>query len=601
MSNVFEAAAPRHEEVYQRARGRGDIEAMARAMLGAGDEGRGAAASALREARLSHLLSLISSDTVLALRLRMRLAAERDGREGGHAAIESVLGEVLRTADLDARAEALNLAHQVLLGPDHGVRRRLITAELTKQGARTGRHQDVLLGALRRTVDAFLGADPHAERHLVEIHDQLHESGYPGARHTSDAMEVMLAIRAGRLDDARRLAETCGRTATAVGLADARSWHTTQLLAIRWYQGRVAEMVPLVREILHSPLLSPVDNGQFAALAVAAAAGGDELLARGALARLCRDDLAELPRSETWLVTLNGVVEAAHLLRDGALSARAYELLAPYAHLPMTAGPGVACFGSVHHALGVAALTTGDFELAVTHFGEAIHRNLALGHWPAVALSRYRYAQALAGRGRSGDATEARAVRAAAVEEAARIGVALPEVDTTALGTLRCVRRGRGWELILGNRRVTVGHSVGMTHLAVLIANPDIEIPAVDLLAGVRGVSARTGADQPLLDPQSLQRYRGRLAELDAADDSGHAGSVEREAERRWLLAELGSALGLSGRPRAFTDNAERARLAVTKAVRRALDRVEERDSVIGAYLRGRVRTGARCCFGWGP
>jgi len=45
-------------------------------------------------------------------------------------------------------------------------------------------------------------------------------------------------------------------------------------------------------------------------------------------------------------------VEAAYLLVDVDLSARAYDLLRPYARLPMMASIGVACFGSVQHALG---------------------------------------------------------------------------------------------------------------------------------------------------------------------------------------------------------------------------------------------------------
>ena len=58
---------------------------------------------------------------------------------------------------------------------------------------------------------------------------------------------------------------------------------------------------------------------------------------------------------------MNGVVEAAHLLGD-ADSARAYDLLLPYADRPMAASLAITCFGSVHQALGVASLTSGHVD-----------------------------------------------------------------------------------------------------------------------------------------------------------------------------------------------------------------------------------------------
>lgn len=82
------------------------------------------------------------------------------------------------------------------------------------------------------------------------------------------------------------------------------------------------------------------------------------------------------------MVTMHGVAEAAYLLDDSATAARVYELLRPYGHLPIVGSLAVACFGSAHHALGVAALTMGDVDRAVTHLRESVRQNLALAHWP---------------------------------------------------------------------------------------------------------------------------------------------------------------------------------------------------------------------------
>ena len=99
---------------------------------------------------------------------------------------------------------------------------------------------------------------------------------------------------------------------------------------------------------------------------------------------------------------------------------------------------------------------------------------------------------------------------------------------------------------------------------------------------------ARPAPGQPVLDAAAVADYRGRLRVLDAELDELTPGSeAERgaRAERDWLVAQLASAAGLSGRPRSFPDDSERARVAVGKAIRRALTRITAADAVIGEHL----------------
>ena len=106
---------------------------------------------------------------------------------------------------------------------------------------------------------------------------------------------------------------------------------------------------------------------------------------------------------------------------------------------------------------------------------------------------------------------------------------------------------------------------------------------------------------QPVLDPAARGAYRARITrlrqELLAVDHADRSRSVAIEHEIGWLEAELGSAQGLFRRSRAFTDDEERARVAVGKAIHRAIGRVEDADPVIGALLRSRIQTGRRCCY----
>ena len=158
------------------------------------------------------------------------------------------------------------------------------------------------------------------------------------------------------------------------------------------------------------------------------------------------------------------------VLGNAEAAASAYELLRPFADLPMMASLAVACFGSAQHALGVAALTMGDTDLAVVHLREAVHRNLALGHWPAVLSARLRCAEALARRGHPGDESEAHEQRARAAEVAAMLGLsaeARPATPAAAAHPASCTRHGRKWRIEVGARAALVDHSVGILHLAV--------------------------------------------------------------------------------------------------------------------------------------
>jgi hypothetical protein len=171
---------------------------------------------------------------------------------------------------------------------------------------------------------------------------------------------------------------------------------------------------------------------------------------------------------------------------------------------------------------------------------------------------------------------------------------------------MSCSRHGRDWLVTLGSRTVVVEHSVGLLHLAVLIANPRQEIPAIDLVAGVEaaavGITRDTGSAQPVLDRTAIREYRHRLSqlpgeigELEAREDAPRA--ARARAEREWLIAALSSASAIGDRTRRFTDDPERARIAVGKAIRRAITRITGADTVIGESLRGRIHTGIRCSY----
>ena len=576
-----------------------------------------AAAVALDRLRRAAQSADPARDGPLALRLRARLAAEADHRSAGHGAILAVVEEARRAADPIAVAEALNLAHQCLMAPGHGPLRLRVAHDLIAESARTRRPGDLVLGSLWRTVDGILCGSADARGGLDQLRALLSSRPHLAALHCARAIEVMFAIRAGRFEHVERLAQECADAGAEAGQSAAATWHAAHLIATRWYQGRITELLPLVRRVAAAPNLSPVDYSFQAWLALACAAAGEDRQARATLAGLTGhgQSLAAVPRSGSWLVALYGVVEAAYLLGDRETAQQAYQLLLPYAALPAMAGPAVTCFGSVEHALGIAQLTLGRNQAAAGHLTRAVDHNAVLGHFPAAALARHRLAAAL------DDGHHAESAQ----RDAAELGMTLPIPPAThrtdnAAATPTCQRHGRDWHVHARGRTIEVEHCRGLAYLAVLLANPGREIPALDLAAGPGHAAGAPAADladpaaptsrapaaQPLLDERAVRQYRQRLnALLQEIEDCGARGDGERaaraRAEHAWLHRQLHSAAGLAGRPRAFPSDRERARVAVGKAIRRALARIAEADAEIGLLLAAGVRTGLRCSYVPGP
>jgi hypothetical protein len=576
----------RFAEAYEAAERDGDVDTLVAAALGAGGvwvhEHRTAAEAELVRSRIEHALTLVEPKSDIALRLRLRLTAESDYQANTNADVLKLLDEARLADDPVVRVEALSLAHHCVLGPDHVELRKELATEMISESLRSGRPGDLLMALLWQVVDHFLDGDPHAVRRLTDLRERLEHTDHLAVRFVVSAVEVMLAIRDGRFEEAEQLAGASAQLGAEAGDVDATAWYGAQLCAIRWYQGRTAELFPLLDHLVHSPTLSTVDNSFFSALAVAAALSGDRLKAQGALAMLTRRGLDALPRSSTWLVTMSGVADAAHLLGDADAAREVHAILLPFARLPLMASLAVTCFGSARHPLGLAALTFGDAELAVTHLRAAVRDNLALGHWPAALSSRRKYAEALE---RAGDVEEARRQLATCAQEAAALGLG------TTGSELSVRREGTRWRVSLGSRSVLVDGGIGMAHLAVLVANPGREIDAAELVAGTNAVTEEVAAHDQL-DPEALRQYRNRLAALRGRELS--------DAERRehdWLAGQIAAATGLGGRTRTFSDSGERARIAVGKAVRRAVSTLSSADPVIGNHVRDHVRTGRRCSY----
>jgi hypothetical protein len=102
--------------------------------------------------------------------------------------------------------------------------------------------------------------------------------------------------------------------------------------------------------------------------------------------------------------------------------------------------------------------------------------------------------------------------------------------------------------------------------------------------------------------PRASRPTAARIRQLDnelaAADRSGDTIAAEHaENERQALVGELRRATGLAGRPRRAADDAERARVNVTRTIRATIDRITAAAPIAGAHLQASVRTGIACRY----
>jgi hypothetical protein len=184
--------------------------------------------------------------------------------------------------------------------------------------------------------------------------------------------------------------------------------------------------------------------------------------------------------------------------------------------------------------------------------------------------------------------------------------------ETAAVNSFR--REGDYWSIVFEERTVRVRDLKGMRYLARLLAHPGREFHVLDLVAAEHGVApvergqtagpsrSTLGDAGEMLDARAKDAYRRRLAEIEEDIELARAlGDAERaaqaDAERDFLLRELSRAVGLGGRDRRAASASERARVGVTRALRKAIGQIGEHHPQLGEHLDRAIRTGTSCAY----
>jgi cytochrome c553 len=154
----------------------------------------------------------------------------------------------------------------------------------------------------------------------------------------------------------------------------------------------------------------------------------------------------------------------------------------------------------------------------------------------------------------------------------------------------------------------------GLHCLAVLLHDPGREFHVRDLLS--RPMNASTlpaavvlhdrrrepDAGIPMLDGHTKAECQRRLSELrqelkEAERFKDPQRKTEAQNEVQAIADYLASAVGLGGRDRKTSSDAERARSAVTKCVKNAIQKIGDAIPSLGYHLAARVKTGYFCSY----
>jgi len=563
-----------HAAAFESAAASGDVAAMAEAALGLASLQR-FGDPAGRAPALLHRAYAEAAD-LPALRARLAAGLARSWVYGNDAArAVPFADEAVRLADSLADdallADALDAQLAARWGPDDLSERLHITTRLQDVAAHVDAVRTRLDAHLWRLTTALETLDLiGVQRQLAALDVLAAETGSDLVAFFAASRRAMHAALTGDLDRAGSLLAVADECADAAEIPDGYAVHHSLVAEIARQRGDVATLLDEV-PIFEAHAIAHGIQSLLAEAAVLWCEAGD--IARGAalVAQVVGDGLSSVPRDVDWMLTVTKVVDAAAATELPDVCAEGIELLAPYAGRAVLNAGAVTCQGVVEDYLSRAAAVVGDSRA---------------DDWRAAAASAYR--------------------RLDAPWWLARVAVprqpAAPATAVPAAVSLRPMPGRAVWSVGLQGAEKLVPDMKGLHYLHFLLQRPGVEVGALELAATVGGAaivveqsSVEVGGDR-----RALAEYRSRLQEIDAElDEAASWADPARvdglQAERDALLQEVGAVTGLGGRRRTGGASAERARVAVRKAIAAALDRVEADDPLTARLLRTTVRTGSTC------
>jgi tetratricopeptide (TPR) repeat protein len=265
------------------------------------------------------------------------------------------------------------------------------------------------------------------------------------------------------------------------------------------------------------------------------------------------------------------------------------------------------------------------YDEASAAFADALARLEKLDAQPYLARTEYELGRMLLERGSPGDADRARLLFSSARNRAISLGMPglITLIDRRTASSAPSVRasspstpapspvtlrlEGEYFAVSFRSETLRLKDSLGLRYIARLIESPGCEVHVLELvreraLASDAGELLDGGDAGEMLDETARKAYRKRLEDLEdtvsEAESFGDGARAERARQEIEALArELGRAVGLGGRLRKTGAAGERARSAVQRRIRHAIERIGAHSPALASFLERSIRTGNYCAF----
>jgi hypothetical protein len=293
----------------------------------------------------------------------------------------------------EPRAHACAARRRALWDVAH-LEERLRTSTEMLRSARQAGHLELELQA-----HAWLVVDllEHGDREAVDAQIEAFNAGAEHLRQplylwNATIWRVMLALLAGRLEDAERLASEALASGGLAEAVTAPQYYAIQLLAIRREQARMAELEQAARQALEA---NPARPAWRAALATLHVESGNTTDAREQFEVLAANDFNDVPQDGDWMTAITLVADVCVALEDATRAALLYELLSPYAAANVMIGFAAVCLGPAARFLGKLSAAAGREDEAREHFERALGASVALKAPVCLAHTQLDYARLL--------------------------------------------------------------------------------------------------------------------------------------------------------------------------------------------------------------
>jgi DNA-binding SARP family transcriptional activator len=333
---------------------------------------------------------------------------------------DQALAVAREAGDQEGLAHVLWARHAVLWTPDLLEEHRDNAAELEEVATALEDPVSRFWAACDRILVSMWGADLEAaDRGLRTITALAERVGQPILRWIALWYGSWRAHLAGRLDEAEALAFQAAEVGTASGMPDAQAFLAGQLVPLRWDQGRMEELVPLLAGALEA---NPGLEIFRAWLALAHVECDRPEEAERLLSISAGERFEDVREDIIWTATMSLYAEVAARIGARAPAALLYDALAPYAdQLVFNA---TTTLGSIARYAGQLAAALGRYDDAERHFAHAATTHAELEAPGFLARTNCDWALALLERGGPRDAERAQRMLDDATAAAREIGAA---------------------------------------------------------------------------------------------------------------------------------------------------------------------------------